>query len=128
MDREGIIEYWISEAKESQRVARHLFEKKDYSYALFFGHLAVEKLIKAIYVKERDENVPRSHNLPRLAKAANLPVPEEILADLIRITAFNLEARYPDYKKQFRRKCNRSFTEIELDKIDEVFNWLQSML
>jgi HEPN domain-containing protein len=93
----------------------------------FFGHLAVEKLLKSIYVKRRDEDVPRSHNLPRIAKAADLTIPENILSDLVRITAFNLEARYPDYKKKFRNKCTKHFTTQELDKIYEVFKWLKSI-
>ena len=46
MDKKDIINYWDSEAKESLQVAQHLFDKKDYSYALFFGHLAIEKLLK----------------------------------------------------------------------------------
>lgn len=127
MDKKDIIDYWDSEAKESLQVAQHLFDKKDYSYALFFGHLAIEKLLKSIYVKRRDDNVPRSHNLPRIAKAANLTIPEYILSDLIRITAFNLEARYPDYKKKFRKKCTKHFTTQELDRIHEVFKWLKSI-
>lgn len=48
--------------------------------------------------------------------------------DLIRITAFNLESRYPDYKREFRKKCTQEFTEKELKKINEVFLWLKSML
>jgi len=128
MDKKDIIDYWGSEAEESLQVAKHLFDKKDYSYALFFGHLAVEKLLKSIYVKKKDEDVPRTHNLPRIAKAAGLAVPDDMLADLIRITAFNLEARYPDYKKKFRNKCTKFFTTQELDKIYEVFKWLKSIM
>ena len=77
------LNYWDSEAKEALQIAQHLFDKKDYSYALFFGHLAIEKLLKSIYVNRKDEDVPRTHNLPRIAKAANLTIPEETLADLI---------------------------------------------
>lgn len=128
MNRKDIIDYWDSEAKESLQVAKHLFDKKDYSYALFFGHLAVEKLLKSIYVQKVDENVPRTHSLQRLAKAAKLTIPEEMLTDLIRITAFNLETRYPDYKKKFRKKCTKEFTTQELNKIHEVFKWLKSIM
>jgi HEPN domain-containing protein len=128
MNKDELVKYWIAEAEESLSVAGHLFEKKDYSYALFFGHLAVEKILKAIYVEKKDENVPRSHNLPRIAKAAGLTVPEDKLADLIRITAFNIEARYPDYKRNFRKKCTFSFTEWELKKIRETFTWLKSTI
>ncbi len=127
MDKKDIIDYWDSEAKESLQVAQHLFVKKDYSYALFFGHLAIEKLLKSTYVNRKDVDVPRTHNLVRIAKAANLTIPEDILADLIRITAFNLEARYPDYKKTFRTKCTKNFTTNELNKIHKVFKWLKSI-
>ncbi|MCG8603545.1 HEPN domain-containing protein, partial [bacterium] len=29
----------------------HLFEKEDYHWALYIGHLVIEKLLKAYYVK-----------------------------------------------------------------------------
>jgi HEPN domain-containing protein len=51
MDKNEIVDYWIAEAEESLDVAQHLFEKEDFSYALFFGHLAVEKIIKAVLAK-----------------------------------------------------------------------------
>ena len=126
MNQKEIIEFWASEAKESFQVASHLFEKKDYSYALFFGHLAVEKIIKALLVKSTNQHVPpRSHNLLRLVKETHIEITEEQKNALIRITAFNLESRYPDYKKEFRKKCTMQFTEIELEKIKEVFVWLK---
>ncbi|MCD6344461.1 MAG: HEPN domain-containing protein, partial [Anaerolineae bacterium] len=40
---ERVVTYWLAEAEEGFQVAEHLLEKGDYSYALFFGHLAVEK-------------------------------------------------------------------------------------
>jgi HEPN domain-containing protein len=49
LDVTSIKLYWVTEAEEALTVADHLLEKGDYSYALFFGHLAVEKLIKGIY-------------------------------------------------------------------------------
>ena len=42
--------YWVDEAEEALAVLEHLFEKGDYSYALFFGHLAIEKMLKGLYV------------------------------------------------------------------------------
>ncbi len=128
MNQEEIVDYWKIEADESLKVATHLFDKKDYSYALFFGHLAVEKILKAIFVQNVSPNVPRTHNLPRLAKAAQVPVTEQQEYDLVRITAFNLEARYPDYKREFRKKCTAEFSTTETQKIKEVFSWLKSML
>jgi len=128
MNQKEIVAYWRVEADEALKVAYHLFEKRDYSYALFFGHLAVEKILKALFVKNVGLNVPRTHNLLRLAKAARIPVNEEKEYELVRITAFNLEARYPDYKRAFRKKCTAEFSTKEINTIQEVFSWLKSML
>jgi len=69
------IDYWLEEAEEALKVADHLFEKKDFSYSLFFGHLAVEKFIKAIYVQKRNEHAPQIHNLVRTAEQAGIVMP-----------------------------------------------------
>jgi len=128
MNKREIVSYWASEAEESLHVAEHLFEKEDYSYALFFGHLAIEKIIKAILVHNTNLQIPRSHNLLRLAQETEIEITEEQKLALIRITAFNLESRYPDYKGEFRNKCTLQFTELELEKIREIFIWLKSKL
>ena len=67
LDINGIKLYWVTEAEEALTVADHLFEKGDYSYALFFGHLAIEKLLKALYIERQKEHAPPIHNLLRLA-------------------------------------------------------------
>lgn len=119
------IDYWMEESDEAMRVAEHLFETRDYSYSLFFGHLAVEKLIKAIYVKKREEHSPQIHNLVRLAEQAGIKLTSEQKDTLNKITAFNLESRYPDEKRSFRIKCTEKFTSIELAKIREIIQWLK---
>ena len=128
MNQKEIINYWVSEAEESLGVARHLFEKEDYSYSLFFGHLAIEKVIKAILAQRSKQQIPRSHNLLRLAQEADIDITDELKHTLIRITTFNLESRYPDYKKEFRRKCTEQFTAKELERVEEIFVWLKSKL
>jgi HEPN domain-containing protein len=125
---EQVKTYWITEAQEALDVADHLVEKGDYSYALFFGHLAAEKLLKALYVTRREEHAPPIHNLFRLAAAAGLK-PDKLKSDLlIRITAFNIEARYPDIKRAFRKRCTAEFAIREMQLIKEIFQWLKSLL
>jgi HEPN domain-containing protein len=128
MEWEKTRDFWIEEANEALQVAKHLFEKADYSYALFFGHLAIEKLLKAVFLKSKGEQAPYIHNLNRLAEMASLPLSEYQRNQLIKITAFNLESRYPDEKRTFRKKCTEDFTRRELAEIEEVYTWLKSML
>lgn len=127
-DTERIVAFWVTEADEALAVAAHLIEKGDYSYALFFGHLAIEKLLKARYVAHNGEHAPFSHNLLRLAKNTGLALDEARTEALITITAFNIEARYPDMKRAFREKCTAEYTEKEMAKIEELFQWLNSHL
>ena len=46
LDIEKLKTFWVTEAEEALGVADHLVEKEDFSYALFFGHLALEKMLK----------------------------------------------------------------------------------
>ena len=73
------MKYWLNTATQDWKVAGHLFEKGDYSYALFFGHLTLEKTLKAIYVKKQDETPPFSHNLVYLCEKAGLELQQNNL-------------------------------------------------
>ena len=128
MDIERVKDYWIDEARDALKVADHLFEKQDFSYALFFGHLALEKLLKALFVAKNKEQAPYIHNLLRLAESAKIPLTDRNKEHLLRITSFNLEARYPDEKRSFRNECTEEFTISELKNIKEVFVWLESAI
>lgn len=125
---EKVRDFWIEEADEALNVAGHLFDKEDFSYSLFFGHLAVEKLLKAIYVTRKREQAPYIHHLKRIAEASGLSLTSEQAEELLRISSFNLESRYPDEKRTFRKKCTYEFTKTELEKIRTIYQWLKSIL
>lgn len=128
MTREEKVNYWVISAENDWRVAGHLFEKGDYPYSLFFGHLTLEKLLKAVFVKKCDESPPFTHRLVALAEKAGLPVTAEQLELLEIVTDFNLEARYPDEKFSFFKKCTAPFTKNYLTKIEELRKWLRRQI
>ena len=128
LDVEKVKSFWIEEAAESLRVAEHLVEKEDFSYALFFGHLALEKMMKGVCVKKRKEHAPPVHNLVRLAGVAGIELDDETEKALIMITGFNIESRYPDFKRSFRTKCTQAFTTEQMSEIKRIFEWLRSHL
>lgn len=73
-----------------------MFEGGKYPYALFMGHLALEKLLKALVVKATRDHAPYTHSLPFLAEKTGLKVPKEILKKLAGFMEFHFEARYPN--------------------------------
>ncbi len=68
MTKVNKVDYWIISAEKAWEVAGHLLEKKDYTYALFFGHLTLEKILKAYYLKNCSQNPPLTHRLIYLAE------------------------------------------------------------
>lgn len=127
IDINNIKLYWITEAEEAFTVADHLLEKGDYSYALFFGHLAIEKILKGLYVERKQEHAPPIHNLQRLARLAGLNLDESKRDTLILISSFNIEARYPDINRSFRKRCTEEYTRVQMRSIKETFKWLKMM-
>jgi len=79
-----------------------LFETGKNDWALFLGHLVLEKGLKALYVKKNGNSIPpRIHNLVRLAELSLIELSEERKLFLDRVNDFNIEVRYPDYKNEF---------------------------
>ena len=124
MTRDEKVKYWIESAKNDWVVAGHLFEKRDYPYALFFGHLTVEKLLKALFAKKFNESPPFTHSLTYLVEKMGLTPTAEQLELLEIITDFNLEVRYPDDKFSFYKKCTDQFSKTYMQKIEEKRKWL----
>ena len=128
MDKESLIKYWIESSDRDYRTMQHLFEKKDYSWSLFIGHLIIEKLLKAYYVKHIDNQPPFIHNLLRLAEKSLLELNENQKDFLVTVTTFNIRTRYDDYKLDFYRICTKEFTEKSISEIKEFRKWIKEQL
>jgi HEPN domain-containing protein len=128
IDSEKLTHFWITEAEESLQVAENLVASRDYSYALFFGHLAIEKLLKALHTHQLNTHAPPIHNLVGLATRLDLKTNQTKLNALTRITTFNIQARYPDFKRSFRKKCTPAYTARQMRVIQGLFRWLRSQL
>jgi len=125
---EEVVQYWLELAEDDWPVAEHLLASGDHHYALFFGHLYLEKLLKALVVKATEEHAPRTHNLLFLAERAGLAVPDDKHDVLLRVTGYNIETRYPEERAAARKRYTREYTESELKMIQEVGQWLKSEL
>lgn len=82
--------------------------------------------MKAIYVKHKKDDPPRTHDLLRLAEKAGIETTEIQKDALDLITTFNINTRYPDYKQKFYKKCTPEFTSANLEAIKELRKWLLS--
>jgi HEPN domain-containing protein len=128
MNKHELINYWLDTSDRDYVTMHNLFKAGDHHWSLFIGHLVLEKLLKACYVKATGENAPRIHDLLRIAKAAQIKVSEKMADSLDLITTFNISARYPDFQQSFYKKCTHDFTAENISKIEEVRIWLKNVL
>jgi HEPN domain-containing protein len=103
-------------------------ETNEYMWSLFIGHLVLEKLLKAYYVKVKDKRIPFSHDLYKLALQCELELTESQKDSLQYITLFNIQTRYEDYKRDFYKKCTKDFAEKNIERIKEIRNWLKEKI
>ncbi len=126
MDKSELIKYWIDSCERDFKAMQDLFLNKDYHWSLYIGHLVVEKLLKAYYVKKVDNNPPFIHNLIRLAEKSDLDLTEEQKDFLTIVTTFNIRARYDDYKSAFYKTCTKKFTEKWINEIKGFREWIKA--
>jgi HEPN domain-containing protein len=128
IDVDKIVRYWVETSDDDGKTMTNLFNSKDYHWALFIGHLVLEKLLKASVVKKTCNNPPFTHDLTKLAKLTGIAFSEVQLDWLDTITTFNLNARYDSYKKSFYLKCTFDFTKEWLDNIITLQKWIKEQL
>lgn len=125
MNRDKVVNYWLSTARQDIETAEILFKSKKYHHALFFCHLSIEKTLKAIIVKATKSAPPLIHDLIRLTEKTGIPIDAKRKNELAEITTFNIETRYDDYKLSFYKKANRQYASKYLNITKEILKWLK---
>ena len=128
INKDKLIKYWIDGSDDDFETMVVMFDSKRFSWSLFIGHLMIEKLLKAYYLKVKSDYPPDIHNLLRLAEKAGLELTVEHKEQLVTITAFNINARYDDYKMSFKKQCTPEFTAEWINKLKELRLWIKTLI
>ncbi len=119
---------WLKSAIEDLKIAQDLFRLKHYSYALFFCHLSLEKILKTIYLKQNKKYPVITHKLAKLAFACKIKLSDQQNDYLNEITTFNVEARYDVVKEKLYKKATKKFTQKYLDITHKLFTYFKTLL
>jgi HEPN domain-containing protein len=129
MSKEEHIVFWQESAFEDWDTAVFNVQGKRNTAALFFFHLSIEKLLKALWVKANAGNTPPfTHDLVSLASSADLDLSAEWYDYLSAISRWNIEGRYPDYKKKLHAIATEAYMNHHLEKLKELKAWLHSKI
>ena len=106
------VDYWLSGANESLLDMRAAIRSGRRANGLFCGHLALEKMLKAVCaVRLVPIDKIWGHKLHILAKEAGIKLSNSQLNELLTITTFNIEARYSSRKEQFKAICTPQYVK-----------------
>ncbi|HEY3250691.1 MAG TPA: HEPN domain-containing protein [Ignavibacteria bacterium] len=125
MDIEKQIDYWIDNAFKDMESADLLILNGKYLHGLFFCHLVVEKALKAHVVKFTKDHPPKSHNLPLLAKKADLSLSDDFMDLLGILMTYQLEGRYPEHTPVIPDK---NTVYLYLNQTKTLMKWLKEKL
>jgi len=127
-DKQKLINHWLVGSDEDYKTMIAMLDAKRFSWALFVGHLVIEKLLKAYFVDVNGGYPPFTHNLLKLALDAQLELTDERKFVLTTITAFNINSRYDDYKMSFQNQCTDLYTHEWINKIKELRIWIKEQI
>jgi HEPN domain-containing protein len=127
-NKNNVLTYWIESSDNDYKTALDLFNTGNYTWALFMGHLVVEKLLKAYFVKMQNEYPPMLHDLRRIGEKAGIMFEDDKVIIIETISQFNIRARYDDYKRNFSKLCTLEYAEKWIEQINEIRLWIKTML
>lgn len=90
-NEQKVIKYWFMASKQDFATAEILFKNKKYHHALFFCHLSIEKILKAIIVKATQKVPPLLHDLVRLAERAGINLSEKQKMNSLKLAHLTLK-------------------------------------
>lgn len=121
MTKEEHIKYWIKSSNDDYDAFLTLFNNEKYLYAFYLAHLTLEKIIKANWVRDNEDNIPpKSHNLIFLLKQTKLKLTEGEINFLTKFNDFQIQGRYPDYQFQINKVLTKIFSDDLKNKFVEI--------
>lgn len=124
---EKSIQAWLEKFQEDIRTAKDLLRSGRYTWCAFACQQAIEKYLKAAYVKQFSEIPPYTHSLLKLCKELSLELTENSLNALALIDKYYLTARYPSYKDSVNIQTRKE-AQVFFKKAENVIRWLQKQL
>jgi HEPN domain-containing protein len=119
------VEYWQNSAISNIETAEILIVSRKYIEGMFFCHLCIEKILKALVVKQTGKIPSKTHDLFYLTDISKVVITDSQIGFLQILMKYQLEGRYPEYypKAPLPEKVNEYLTQTKI-----LFEWFNKML
>lgn len=116
---------WIKSSDYDLATAAGVLKTKHYVYVIFFCHLAIEKLLKALVAKITKRIPPKTHDLLLLLRLSDIDLPEKYQILIARLNSVSIPTRYPDDISKLARQYNRAAADRYLKEATNFLRWLK---
>ena len=110
-----VISQWWKQANRDLLTANNCIASGDYYASVFFSEQAIEKGLKALYIKVFDDAPPRTHHIDKLASLVNAPL--DIMDATYELSEDYMLSRYPDVSVSY--PLNYTMKEIQKSNLSE---------
>ena len=118
-------EEWMARSEEHLSAASVLLEQGLHRHCIFFCQQSLEMLLKAIWVEQASEGLPRrTHDLVALSKELALEVSEEWLEFLRKLSEQYIPTRYGDVQVEYSGETAQNYEK----GTKEISAWLRQRL
>ncbi len=129
MTTEEYINSLIAEAEQDFGASGALSSAGYYAHSLFFVHLVLEKLCKALWIKSNEStDYPCTHNLIKLLKEANAQLTNQQVEFYSDMNLFQAKGRYPDTMHAIESTITADIFNEYYGKLKTEIEWLTKQL
>jgi HEPN domain-containing protein len=122
------VQYWIDIADYDMKTASSMHKAGRYLYSVFMCQQAVEKILKAIFIKNKKQEPPFSHNLIYIHSLLDIKLKAPHVQLLGKLTAYYIEGRYPSYKEYLSGLISKKVSSVTLKETKELYKCLKLTL
>ena len=128
--KNNVQDNWIKLAEYDFITAHSMFDTARYLYVAFMCQQSLEKLLKALYIKEKNETPPYTHNLIKLVEnlSINSALDESKNKFLEIINSYYIESRYTENIVEISKSLTREKVKNILKETEEFYSWLKKQI
>ena len=117
------IKLWWKLAEKDLDAAQYNHEGKKYYVAVFLCEQAVEKALKALWLKEKNAEIPKVHDLLFFFKELNIP--EKFRTTCEDLTGSYIGTRYPT---EIDLRFSKEDVAVLLNITKEIIKWVKERI
>lgn len=124
------INIWLEIAEEDLDSAEYSFQGKKYLWAMVMCQQAIEKILKALYVKKIGKIPEKTHNLVKLCRDTGIieELSEENIELMEKLLFYYFGTRYPEKREKLKASLVVSDINNTMSQTKEIYLWLKNKL